>query len=103
MKTSAEGKIQYQFSAELWKYSSPAGWYFVSLPGEISAEIRAHLKWQEEGWGRMKASARIGELEWETAIWFDRKRQSYLLPIKAEIRKKAGLQLNQSYELSIRI
>ena len=30
----------------------------------------------------------IGNSEWKTAIWFDSKKKTYLLPIKAEIRKK---------------
>jgi len=61
---------------------------FISLPISVSTEIRANLKWQEEGWGRLKVSAKIGNSEWNTAIWFDTKKETYLLPIKAEIRKK---------------
>jgi hypothetical protein len=49
------------------------------------------LRRQEEGWGRMKATAEIGKSQWETAIWFDKKHKTYLLPLKAEIRKKEGL------------
>ncbi len=36
----------------------------------------------------MKVIAQIGKSEWRTAIWFDTKQGTYLLPIKAEIRKK---------------
>lgn len=86
------GKIQYQFSATIWQYSSPSGgWYFVSLPVGVSDEIRTNLKWQEEGWGRLKATARVNKTEWETAIWFDTKHGTYLLPLKAAIRKAENL------------
>ena len=89
-----KGKIEYQFTAAIWQNSSPnGGWYFVSLPIEISSEIRENLKWQEEGWGRLKATAKISHTEWETAIWFDTKSKTYLLPIKIEIRKKKNLKL----------
>lgn len=84
-------KIKYKFSARVWQYSSPSGWNFASLPTEISKEIRENLKWQEEGWGRLKATAKIGNSEWETAIWFDTKKNTYLLPLKAEIRKKENI------------
>ena len=77
------------------------GWFFVSLPKSISKEIRNHLKWQEEGWGRMKATANINDLQWDTAIWCDTKENTYLLPIKAEIRKKACLKLNDIITVSI--
>ena len=96
-------KIKYSFSAKLWQHQAQGGWYFVSLPKEISKEIRENLKWQEEGWGRMKATASINELEWDTAIWFDKKQDTYLLPIKADIRKKGELELNQMLEVSVSI
>jgi len=94
-------KIQYDFSAKMWQDSSTGGWYFVSLPENMSNEIREILQWQEEGWGRMKATAAIGELKWDTAIWFDTKMNTYLLPIKVEIRKKADLKLDKTIKVNI--
>lgn len=88
-------KIQYEFNAIIWQHSMPNGWYFISLPKEIATEIRAQFKWQEEGWGRLKAIAKIGNTEWETAIWYDSKHKTYLLPLKAEIRKKETLKISQ--------
>ena len=95
------GKIKYEFSAKTWQYSSPSGWHFVSLPIEISTEIRENLKWQEEGWGRLKATAKIGQSEWDTAIWFDSKQKTYLLPLKAEIRKKENLKTGDTKHIEI--
>lgn len=82
------GKIKYEFTAKTWQHPAPSGWHFVSLPTKISTEIRENLKWKEEGWGRLKATAKIGNSQWETAIWFDTKHKTYLLPLKADIRKK---------------
>jgi len=95
------GKIKYSFSTKMWKHAPTGGWYFVSLPKAISKEIRENLKWQEEGWGRMKAIAQYEEHTWETAIWFDTKADTYLLPIKAEIRKKSNLEINTSIQMNI--
>nr|WP_321233778.1 DUF1905 domain-containing protein [uncultured Psychroserpens sp.] len=95
------GKIEYEFFTKMWKHDSPGGWHFVSLPKNLSKEIRKNLGWQEEGWGRMKAIAEIKELRWETAIWFDTKMDSYVLPIKAEIRKKLSLEINKKIEIRI--
>ena len=98
-----QAKIKYDFSAKIWKHNSNGGWFFVSLPKDISKEIRQHLKWQEEGWGRMKSSANVNGIEWETAIWFDKKLDTYLLPIKADIRRKLGLNLDDKISVSISI
>jgi hypothetical protein len=84
-------KIHYPFSSKLWKTAEAGGWYFVTLPSELSKEIRESFKTEEEGWGRLKASAKVGNTEWKTAVWFDTKKNSYLLPLKSDIRKKAKL------------
>jgi len=95
------GKITYPFSAKIWRYAGPAGWYFVSLPTDLSLEIRQHLGWQEEGWGRLKAAAKIGRSEWKTAIWFDTKLNTYVLPIKADIRKKEKLEAEMEIKVTV--
>jgi hypothetical protein len=96
------GKIKYTFTAAIWQYAAPkGGWYFVSLPIDVSKEIRKNLKWQEEGWGRLKATAKIKDTTWETAIWFDTKLATYVLPLKSEIRKKNNLENEQNIAVSI--
>ena len=85
------GKIKFEFTSAVWQYSSPGGWYFISVPKKLSKEMRDYFKDEEEGWGRLKAIAKIGNTEWETAIWFDTKASAYLLPLKSEIRKKEKL------------
>lgn len=86
-------KIKYEFSEPVWQHPSTGGWYFVSLPKDMSAEIRQNLRSEEEGWGRLKATAKIGTSEWQTAIWFDSKMNTYLLPLKAAIRKKENIEI----------
>lgn len=81
----------YVFDGKLWKYKSNSGWHFVTLPKSLSKKIRKIHGSSEEGWGRLKTIARIGKTEWNTAIWFDSKFQSYLLPVKASIRKTESL------------
>lgn len=83
--------IKYQFTALVWQHAGPGGWHFISLPPDLSAEIRGFFGSEEVGWGQLKTTAAIGGSEWKTAIWFDTKRGTYLLPLKAEIRKKEKL------------
>lgn len=94
-------EIKYEFNAQLWQYQGKNAWCFVSLPLDLAKEIRENLKWQEEGWGRLKAKAKIGNSEWETAIWFDTKQATYLLPLKANIRKKERIEFNQDIQICV--
>lgn len=96
--------MKFVFSARPYHYSTSAemsGWTFVSLPKEISMDIRYNLKWLEEGWGRMKVTAKIGNSEWKTSIWFDTKQDTYLLPLKALIRKKENISFDNDVEITI--
>lgn len=94
-------KIKFEFNAKIWIYSGKGAWHFVALPLDMSKEIRDNLKDEEEGWGRLKAVAEIGYTKWDTAIWFDTKRKSYLLPIKAEIRKKEKLETDMEVQVRV--
>lgn len=87
--------IKYAFKAPPWQYKGTNGWIFISLPKTIAKEIRDNLKNEEEGWGRLKVTAKIGKTEWKTAIWFDTKMNTYLLPLKAGIRQKEKIQLEK--------
>lgn len=43
----------------------------------------------------MKATAEIGSSMWETAIWFDKKQRTYILPLKAAIREKEKIEQDE--------
>ncbi|MBK7959551.1 MAG: DUF1905 domain-containing protein [Bacteroidetes bacterium] len=93
--------VKYQFTNKPWRYDGPNGWCFISLPEEMSKDIRAHFKQDEEGWGRLKATAKVGNSEWKTAIWFDTKVNTYLLPLKATIRQKEKVELDKHLTVSL--
>ena len=84
-------KIRHTFTSSLLQHSALGGWYFVSLPNDLSLEIRSQSKHLEEGWGRLKVNATVDGLSWNTSIWYDKKLGTYLLPIKAAIRHKKNL------------
>lgn len=93
--------VKYTFKAEPWQYKAPGGWFFVSFPVDLAEEIRNMFRSEEEGWGRLKANAKIGNSEWKTAIWFDTKQNTYFLPLKAEIRKKEGIITDKEIEITV--
>jgi len=93
--------IKYEFNAKPWLHAAPSAWHFISLPTNISAEVREALKCEEEGWGRLKATAKIGSTEWKTAIWFDTKLNTYLLPLKVEVRKAENITVGKSITIQI--
>ncbi len=93
--------VKYSFRAKVWKYKGKAGWYFVTLPKLLSAKIRKNHGISEEGWGRLKTAAQVGKSKWNTAIWFDTKTASYLLPLKLDVRKKEGIKIAASLQVHL--
>jgi hypothetical protein len=49
----------------------------------------------------MKAKAKIKEILWDTAIWYDTKLNTYILPLKADIRKKEKIEIGDILEIEI--
>lgn len=97
------GQIPFEFSASCWKYKGKASWYFITIPTDLSREIRQLFGKEEQGWGRLAVEAQIGKTTWSSAIWFDTKKQEYLLPLKAEIRRKENIHEGNLLEVKIRI
>ena len=95
--------MEFKFTDKPWIYDGKGAWHFVSLPKEMSEEIRNFYKDKEEGWGRLKVTAKTGDSQWKTAIWFDTKHETYLLPIKADIRRKEKIELGKEVEVTISI
>lgn len=73
------------------------------MPKALAARIRKKHDAAEEGWGRLKVTAHIGRSKWDTAIWFDRKAGSYLLPLKAAIRKGESLKEKDTVKVILKV
>ncbi len=78
----------YKMHAKVWVYPGMAGWHFVTLPKKQSDNIKKVFGDMKRGWGSLPVMATIGKTTWKTSIFPDKKRGAYLLPIKAEVRKK---------------
>ena len=94
-------KIYFQFKGPLWRTEGKGGWFFINLPKKITTQIRKEFKEEEEGWGRLKCLAKINSHQWHTAIWFDTKADTYLLPIKVEVRKKLAMVRGVDYKVTL--
>ena len=75
----------------IWKGSDAAGrWYFITVPEEQSGEIRAHCLAMMRGFKSAKVEATINGVSWRTSV-FPVKSGGYFLPVKKEVRCKAGI------------
>jgi hypothetical protein len=81
------------FEAELWLWDARRAdsWTFVSLPAELSDEIRELTDGQARGFGAVRVHVTLGGSSWTTSIFPDKKRSCYVLPVKRAVRNAEGL------------
>ena len=85
-----QGPITFSSLLWIWKGEAAGRWYFVTVPEEQSAEIKAHAFGNPRGFGSVKVEATIGDVTWRTSV-FPLNSGGYILPIKADVRKRTGV------------
>jgi uncharacterized protein DUF1905 len=92
------------FDAELWVWDARPGenWTFVSLPADVSEEIRELTGDQRRGFGSVRVQARIGASVWRTSI-FPGASGAYALPVKRAIRTAQGLNIGDRATVSVEL
>ena len=79
-----------EFSGEIWFWRGPAPWYFITVPEEQSAAIKAISGFVTYGWGVIPVHVRVGETRFKTSLF--PKDDRYVVPIKASVRKAENLE-----------
>ena len=72
------------FEAELWIWDARRvdSWTFLSLPAEVSDDIRDMTAGSRRGFGSSRVRVTVGASTWTTSIFPDSARGTYVLPIK---------------------
>ena len=87
----------------LWLWSGEGGsWHFISVPVELSDEIRGHAFAGPRGFGSVRVEATIHDVSWRTSV-FPVKRGGYILPVKAEVRRRAGIAAEDDVTVTIEL
>ena len=99
-------------TAKLWLWTTdkaPASWHFLTIEGEAAEAINALAlmrrleSGRRRGWGSMKAKVQIGDSIWETSIFPRKDKGSWLLPVKAVVRKPEGLVAGDTVEVTLTV
>ena len=80
-----------------------AAWHFLTVPKRDSELIKSRHGMKSRGWGSLPVSVTIGKTTWHTSIFPDKKSGTYLLPLKAAVRRAEGIDDGDTVEYSIRI
>lgn len=95
--------LEYSFTARLWLYPGEAGWYFLTLPEKLAAEIREDTAPFRRGFGSVKVTAVISGAGWSTSLFPDSKSGSYVLPVKKAIRTTVGIGVGDQVHIHLEV
>jgi len=90
-------------TAPIWLWDEGKGrWHFLTIPPDSAVEI--HLEhaatMPRRGFGSVRVEATINQVAWRTSI-FPHKDGGYILPIKADVRKRAALAAGDEVTVSL--
>ena len=78
-------------------------WHFVTLPFDLSDEIDDHAPDAKVGFGSVRVTATIGATTWATSVFPDRTARSFILPLKAAVRRAEHIAAGQRISVVLRV
>lgn len=81
----------WKIRAKIWLWPGKAAWHFVTLPKAIAAGIRKMSDGLRSPAGSVRVAVTVKGVSWKTSLFPAKEKRTYLLPIKAEVRKRAGV------------
>ncbi|HCT81569.1 MAG TPA: DUF1905 domain-containing protein [Micromonosporaceae bacterium] len=93
------------FDAELWMWDARRSdsWIFVSLPAEVSEEIRETAGGRRRGFGSLRVRVTVGASTWATSIFPGSGGGKYVLPIKGAVRKAETLDVGDIATVTVEL
>jgi hypothetical protein len=77
-------------------------WHMFVIPEGQSEEIRAHALGTPRGFRSVRVQATTGQVTWRTSV-FPMRAGGYFLPVKAEVRRKAGIAAGDEVTVELKL
>ncbi len=97
--------MSYAFTAPLWRWqgNGPAAWYFITLPPDVSDDIEQQTDGMRGGFGSVKVSVTVGSTTWSTSLFPSSAHESYILPVKKQVRLAEELDEDDAVRVRLEI
>ena len=77
--------------------------HFMSIPEELSGEIRAHAMLVRRGFGSAKVEVTIEGFTWRTSVFPSKSSGGYFLPVKIEACRRTGINAGDLVEVELEL
>jgi Domain of unknown function (DUF1905) len=91
------GAAEFSVAGPAWRWraadpTKTAAWYFLTVSGDDAAGIRAAALGRTGGFGSIRVTAQIGGTRWQTSLFPSKDPVGWLLPLKADVRRREGIE-----------
>ena len=97
----AAEKVTLDVTAEVWLHDGPAGWYFVTLPPEAAEVVVQECEDVRRGFGSVRVEVTLGGSTWRTSVFPDSASGSFVLPLKAQVRRQEDVREGDRVDLQL--
>lgn len=94
---------EFAFEAELFPWDGPAAWVFAALPPDLADVIHEVHGEHARGFGSLRVEVGLGGQVWRTSIFPDSQAGTFLLPVKKDIRRRAGVDVGDVVEIDLSV
>jgi hypothetical protein len=96
--------MEFEMRRKVVLYGEGKGaWHFVTLPKNISQDLREFFAGMERGFGSLPVEITIGKTVWTTSIFPDKKSGSFMFPLKALVRRKETISAGDTISFILKI
>jgi hypothetical protein len=75
---------------KIWRNGEGSS-HFMSVPEELSSQIRVNAMMVRRGFGSVKVEATIDDVTWRTSVFPSKSSGGYFLPVKKEVCSRTGI------------
>ncbi len=99
--TRSEPVLQLEFRSTVIHWRGPAPFFYAPIPDVHVADVRHAARRVSYGWGVIPVEATIGDVTFTTSLF--PKDGGYLLPIKADVRKRCNITVDDEVAVEMTV
>ncbi len=92
----------FKIKSKIFKWTGKGAWFFIRIEKETAEIIKDNFSMYAAGFGSLPVNVTLGNSIWKTSIFPDKK-ETYLLPIKSQIRKAESIQEGDTLTMELEI
>lgn len=93
----------YKVRSKVVPYPGMGAWFFAYLDKKQAAMIKEKHGKAKRGFGSIRVAVTLGKTKWKTSIFPDKHSGSYVLPLKADVRRAEGIDAGDTVAFTLEL